>query len=123
MWKKLIPSGTETPFMAISGSEKLLLGNHCYNQNLQLLETFPNHGDLMDCTEDNHLVFRQCRQVFDYMLSIWKLGSQQPVMTLQPPAGRKWYYGLSVYYVANRIVVVEAAKETMDIFTQTGTMH
>ena len=123
MWKKRIPSGKENSFMAISGSENILLGTHCYNQNLQLLETFLNHDDLMDCTEDNNVVFCQCRQEGGFMLSIWKLGSQQPVMTLQPPAGRKWDSGLSVCYVANRIVVVDVGKETMDIFTQAGNMH
>ena len=123
MWKKPIPPGEEDFLRAISGSENILLDNHCYNQNLQLLETFPTHGDLLNCTEDNNVVFCQRRQPFDYMLSICKFGSQQPVMTLQPPAGRKWDSGLSVCYVANRIVVLERWNKTMDIFTQAGNMH
>ena len=103
--------------MAISIWQYLL------GQNLQLLETFPNHSDILDCTEDNRVVLRQKRQEGDYMLSIWKLGSQQPVMTLQPTAGRTWGPHLSVCCMANRIVVVNRWNQTMDIFTQAGKMH
>ena len=113
--------------MAISGSGNILLGTQCFNHDLQLLETFPNHGDLRDCTEDNHAIFRQDRREGGYMLSIWKLGSQQPVMTLQPPAGETWSECLSVCYVASRIVVVDAGhirrQGTIHLYTNEGNMH
>ena len=125
VWNKPIPEGTMISYGAIAGSGEILLGTRCYDQDFQLLKTFPNHGYLLDSTEDNHMIFCQNRQKQgDYLLRIWKVGNKKPVVTLQPPEGQTWNQDLSVCYVANSIVVVvDGWTKTMDLFTKEGNMY